>query len=170
MSCQWGSQNYFKDCRLINSQPTFLFLTYLSIKRILAILSNGCKLDKFVSHNSLKLSFVAFVQILLNTNLSLNQTLLTFCLWDKLRWLNWFWQFLCNRLSSYSLKGFYYSWSCSFCEGRMSFCTGLISRKLYAFLPMFLTGFTTLCLTSFFSINHLLCLYALFWWYFIKHR
>ena len=38
-----------------------------------------------------------------------------------------FWQFLCEELSFYTAKGFYYSyaWSCSLCEGRMSFCTGL---------------------------------------------
>ena len=52
--------------------------------------------------------------------------------------------------------------TCSLCEGRTSFCTGLISRKLCGFVFMFSTGFTSLCLTSFSSINHLLCLYAVF--------
>ena len=58
---------------------------------------------------------------------------------DNLGWLNWFWQFLCEGLSFFNLKGFYYSctWPCSFCEGRTSFCTGLISRKLRRFLRIF---------------------------------
>ena len=60
-------------------------------------------------------------------------------MWDKLGWLNWFRQFLCEGLSSFNPKGFNYSylWSCSLCEGRNSFCTGLISRKLCGFLLMF---------------------------------
>ena len=39
-------------------------------------------------------------------------------------------------LSSFNLKGFYYSyaWSCSLCEGRTSFCTELISRTLWRLL------------------------------------
>ena len=38
----------------------------------------------------------------------------------------------CERLSSFNPKGFYYSyaWSRSLYEGRTSFCTGLIFRKL----------------------------------------
>ena len=68
------------------------------------------------------------------------------CMWDKLGWLNWFWQFLCEGLSSFNPKRFYYSyaWSCSLCERRTSFCTGLISRKLCRFLLMFLSSFTSL--------------------------
>ena len=60
----------------------------------------------------------------------------SYCLWDKLGWLNWFWQFLCEGLSSFNSKGFWYSyaWSRSLCERRTSFCTGLISRKLCRFL------------------------------------
>ena len=57
-------------------------------------------------------------------------------LWDTLSWINWFWQFLCEGLSSFNAKRFYYSyaWSCSLCERRTSFCTGLITRKLCRFL------------------------------------
>ena len=78
-------------------------------------------------------------------------------------WLNWFWQFLCDGLSSFNLKGFYcsYSWSCSLCEGRTSFSMGLISRKLCVFLLMFSTVFTSLSvlllfplLISFFAFMH----------------
>ena len=51
---------------------------------------------------------------------------------------------------------------CSLCEGRASFYAEFISRKLCKFLLMFLTGFTSFiqCLTSFPSINYLLCIYA----------
>ena len=44
-------------------------------------------------------------------------------MWGKPEWLNLFWQFLCERLSSFNPKGFYYSYilSCSLCEGRTSF-------------------------------------------------
>ena len=48
-------KNYFKDCCLINSQPTFLFSPHSNI--LMAISSKGQKLDKFVSHNCLKTSF-----------------------------------------------------------------------------------------------------------------
>ena len=89
----------------------------------------------------------ALVWILLNVNLSLNQTLLTFLLYVRQTWwLNWFWQFLCERLSSFHSKGFCYSyaWSCSLYEGRTAFCMGLISQKLCRFLLMFSIGFTSL--------------------------
>ena len=46
------TKNYFKNWCLLNSQPTFLFLT----QWIIAILSKGCKPDKFEPHNSLNLS------------------------------------------------------------------------------------------------------------------
>ena len=84
-------------------------------------------------------------------------------MWEKIRWLNWFWQFLFEGLSSFHVEGFYYSyvWSCSLCEGRASFCVELISRKLYVFLVMLLTSFSSLCLTSF-SIDPLLHLYTRF--------
>ena len=82
---------------------------------------------------------------MLIVSLSLNQTLLILFHFGG---FNWFWQFLCEGLSSFNSKGFYYSyaWSCSICEGRTSFCTRLISRKLcrFRFLLMFSTGFTSL--------------------------
>ena len=63
-------------------------------------------------------------------------------MWDKLGWLNWFWQFLYEGISFFNLKRFYYSyvWSCSLYERRTSFCTGLISRKLWGFLLTFSIG------------------------------
>ena len=52
--------------------------------------------------------------------------------WDKLRWLNWFWQFLCDVLSSSNLKRILLL-ICIILEGKTSFCTGLISSKLRRF-------------------------------------
>ena len=40
-------KNYFKDWCLINSQPTFLLLTYLSLVYIMAILLKACNPDNF---------------------------------------------------------------------------------------------------------------------------
>ena len=81
---------------------------------------------------------------------------------NKLGWLNWFWKFLCEGLSSFNPKRFHYpyAWSSTLCERRTSFWTGLISRKLSWFLLMFWTSFTSLCLTSFFyrSPSSLLCM------------
>ena len=68
----------------MNSQSTFLFSTYF-----LWPYYEGCKPGNFESNNSLKLSFTifeAFVRILLNVNLSLNQTLLTFLLYVRQTW------------------------------------------------------------------------------------
>ena len=75
-----------------------------------------------------------FVQILLNVNLESNSPeILTLCetnLDDSIDSENFSLKF------SFNLKGFCYSyaWSCSLCEGRTSFCTGRIPRKLYEFL------------------------------------
>ena len=82
---------------------------------------------------------------MLIVSLSLNQTLLILFLFGG---FNWFWQFLCEGLSSFNPKGFCYSysWSCGICEGKTSFCTRLISRKLcrFRFLLVFSAGFTSL--------------------------
>ena len=49
------------------------------------------------------------------------------------------------------------------CERRISFCTGVISRKLCGFLLIFWTGFNSLSVLLFSpSIDHLLPLYAWF--------
>ena len=56
----------------------------------MAILRKGCKPDNFDSHNSLKLTlqlFEVFVQILLNLNLPLNETFLTFLLSVRQTWI-----------------------------------------------------------------------------------
>ena len=53
----------------------------------MTILSKACKPDNFESRNSLKLSFQAFVQVLLIVSLSLNQILLTFLLCVRQTWM-----------------------------------------------------------------------------------
>ena len=62
---------------------------------------------------------------------------------------------LCERFSSFNPKGFYYSyaWSCSLWEGRTSFCTRLFFRKLYRFLLMFFTGFTSFSILLLFPLS-----------------
>ena len=60
-----GHKNYLKDCCLINSQSTFLFLIYFWLSAM-AISSKRCKPDNFESYNSLNLilpMFEVFVQI-----------------------------------------------------------------------------------------------------------
>ena len=56
----------------------------------MAILSEESKADNFEPHSSLTLNFTnfeVFVPILLNVNLSLNQTLLTFLLYVRQIWM-----------------------------------------------------------------------------------
>ena len=57
-------------------------------------------------------------------------------MWDKLGWLNIFWQFLCEGLSSFNPKGFCFSgfsygWLSSLCEGGNSFYAVFISEDSY---------------------------------------
>ena len=57
-----GHKNYFKDQCLMNSQFTFIFLTYLNLMtklslNLMAILSKACEPDNFESLNSLKPNF-----------------------------------------------------------------------------------------------------------------
>ena len=90
--------------------------------------------------------FEVFVSILLNVNISLNQTLLTFLLYVRqTRMTQLILQFLSDRLSSFNQKRFCYSyaWCCSLYEGGTPFYMGLISRKICRFLLMFTTGFTS---------------------------
>ena len=153
-------KNYSKDWCLMNSQPTFLFFYLFLTQWIMAALSKGCKPDKFEPHNSLKLSFTNICGLCSNvvegeSFLELH-SLHSDSMWDKLGWLNWFWQLLCNRLSSLNLKGFCYSyaWSCSLCEGRISFSAGLNSRNIHKFLLMFSAGFTSLSILLLFPLSN----------------
>ena len=142
----------------------------------MAILSKGSKPDDFESHNCLKLSFTNirglpsnFVdcESFLESN---SPDILALC--GKPGWLSWFWQFLSERLSSFNPKGFYYSyaWSCSLCQGRTSFCTGFISRKLCRFIRMFSTGFTSFSVLLLFPLSITFAFLHGFWFYFIWHR
>ena len=98
-----------------------------------------------------------FVQILLDVNLLLNQTLLAFL------------QYKSNLDVSVDSGNFsvrhYLPWVCILCEGGTSFgWDSSTSRKLSQFLFMFLTGFTScnVLRTSFSSISHLLHLCGVF--------
>ena len=61
-------------------------------------------------------------------------------------------------------------WMDSVTEGRTSFCMGLISKRLYRFLLMFSTGFTTLSVSFLFSQLITSIFIHGFWFYFIYHR
>ena len=109
----------------------------------MAILSKAYKPDNFEWHEYLKLSFMNiqsrrsnFVELEIFSWIKISWH--SCSVWGRPGWLNWFWQFLWKRLSSFNLKGLYYSyaWSHKSCEGRPFFCTGLFSRKLSTFLLM----------------------------------
>ena len=139
----------------------------------MVILSKKCEPDNFESHNPLNLSFTniwclpsnfAECETFLESN---SPDILALCKTN-----NWFCQFLCERLSFFNPKGFYYSyaWFCSLCERRTSFCMGLIYRKLCRFLLMFSTGFTSLSVLLLFSLLMTFFVFMhSFWVYFIEH-
>ena len=60
--------------------------------------------------------------------------------WNKLGWINSFWQLLCMGLFSFNQKGscYSYAWGCGLCDRRTSFCIGHISRKIWRFLCFWL--------------------------------
>ena len=71
------------------SHSTFLFFDLFLTQWIMAVLSRRCKPDNSESHNSLKLRpFRIFAWIKLPCH--------SCSVWDKLRWLNRFWQSLCE--------------------------------------------------------------------------
>ena len=113
----------------------------------MATLSKGCKPDNFEPHNSLKLSFTNIRGF--RSNFVECESFLESSSSDILA--------LCetNFDDSVDSGNFYYSyaWSCSLCEGRSSFCTGLISRKLCGFLFMFSIGFTSLSVLLLFPLS-----------------
>ena len=105
-----------------------LFLT----QWIMIILSKGCKPDNFESHNSLKPSFWNIGGFHWNfvdweSFFEWNKLSWHFCsVWDKLGWLHWFWQFLCQGLSSLSNRfHISYAWSCILCEEGLAFTQDL---------------------------------------------
>ena len=73
----------------------------------MVILSKACKPDNFELHNSLKLSFMNILGLhshFINCESFLES--------NSPGWPSWFWQFLCERLSSFNLKRFYDSYAC----------------------------------------------------------
>ena len=100
----------------------------------MAILSKACKPDNFESYNSIKLSFTNIRG--LRSNFVDCESFLESNSPDILA--------LCetNLDDSIDSGNYSYVWSRSLCEGRSSFCMGLISRKLCRFLLMFSTCFT----------------------------
>ena len=108
-----GHKNYFRDWCLINSQPTVILFNLFKLNELWPCYQKGllCKPDNFESHNSLKLSFkyskpsleFCWLQIFPWIKLSWHSC----SVWHKSGWLNWFWQFLCERLSSFNPKGFW---------------------------------------------------------------
>ena len=118
-----GHKNCFKDWCLMNSQPTFLFLTYLNLMNYGHVIKkhvNQIILNRTTLWSLALRIFEAFVRILLIANLSLNQTLLAFLFCVRQTWM--------TQLPSFNPKRFWYSYACSrsLCERSTSFCTGLL--------------------------------------------
>ena len=114
MSSQWGSQKLLQG--LVSHELTAylsVFNLYLT-QWIMAILSKWCKPDKFESHNSLKLSFTNIRGLPSNfvecKSFFESNSWHSGSMWYKLGWHNWFWQFLCDGLSSFKPYGFCYSY------------------------------------------------------------
>ena len=150
-------------------------IVYLSVfdpfltQWIMTILSKGYKPDNLERNNSLKRSFLnieGWMWIFTWIKLSWN----SWSVWEKLVWPSWFLQSLCEGISSFNPKELCYSyaWSCRLCERKTSFCTGHVARKHCGFFFFVFEWFYfTQCLTSFFSINQLLHLYA--WFFTLFH-
>ena len=169
MSSQWGSQKLLQW--LVSQELT----AYLSIFNQFKLHEFWRYYQKHVNQTILNRTtlwnlalqiFEAFVRILLIQVWPWIKLSWYSCsVWDKPGWLDWFWQFLCEKLSSFNPKGFRYSyeWSRSLCERRTSFCSGLISR----FLVMVLTGFTSLSVLLLFPLSIFFSFMHGFWFYFI---
>ena len=140
-----------KDFLELNWRNAHVHVNVYNAQWIMAILSKRFKPGNFELHNSLKLSFVNIWGLCSNFvdcesfRESNSLEILALCetnVDDSVDSGN----FSVRGYFLFNLKGFYYSymWPCSLCEGRTSFCMGLISRKLCRSLLMFLTGFTSL--------------------------
>ena len=135
------------------------------------VVSKAYKPQNFESHKSIKLSFTDIWGLCSKISLDVDFPWIKLSwhscsMWDTLGWLNWFWQFFCEGLSSFNPNGFCNSYACpsSLCKERTSFCTGLISRKLPGIFYVFDWLYSTQSLTSFSYLDHLL---HLFTWFFI---
>ena len=138
----------------------------------MTILSKKCRRDNFESHDSLKLNSINIRGLCLNffdceSFLELNSPDILALCETNLDDSTWFWQFLREGLSFFNLKGFYYSyaWSHNLCEGRTSFCMGLISWKLCRFVIMFSTGFTSLIVLLLFLLLITFFVFVHGFWY-----
>ena len=173
MSSQWGSQKLLQCVSWTHSLP-FWLITLFRLNKM-AISSKARKPEKFESQNSLKLSF---------TNIRSQPSYFVGCeyppwiklswcpcfIWNKTEKLIRFKQYLCKGLSSFNSKGFCYSytWPCNLCNAETRFCAGIIFRKLWGFLFMFLTGFTSFGVLLPFPIRITIFFFVQgFWCYFI---
>ena len=125
----------------------------------MAILSKACKPDNFEPYSSLKLSFTNIR--VLRSNFVDCESFLESNFPDILA--------LCETnlddsidSGNFSVRGYLpfirkdsstHMHSLAVCEGRTSFCTGLISRELCKFLLMFSTGFTLLSILLLFPLS-----------------
>ena len=125
----------------------------------MVILSKACKPDNFVLCNSLKRSFTNIQDLCSNfvdckSFIESNSPdILALCktnLHDSVDSGN----FSARCYLLLIQKDYYtYAWSCSSCERRTSFCTGLISRKLCGFLHIFSASFTSLSVLLLFPLS-----------------
>ena len=95
-------------------------------------------------------------------------------MWDKPGWCNWFWKFLCERLSSFNPKGFKYSYICmvsQFIWRKDFLLLGTYPWKNLQILTMFLTGFTSLSILLLFPLLITISVFMHgFQFYFIYNR
>ena len=167
MTSQQQSQNYFKDWYLMNLKPNLLFLTYFNSMNY-GHLSKGCKPDNFEPHNSLKLSFTNNWDLRSNfveceSFLELNPPDITvLCLTNLDDPID---------TGNFSVRGYLpliwkdyvtnmHGLAVCVKEGIPFACD--LPLENCGFLLMFLTSFTSLCLTSLSSIDYLLCHYTRF--------
>ena len=172
MNFPWGSQNYFKDWYLIDSQPTFLFFNLFLTLWIIAILSNGCKPDNF----DVKLSFTNIWS--LGSNFVESKSFLESNSPDILD--------LCKTnlddsvdSGNFSVRGYLpliqkdsithmHGLAAYFNEG-LPFAQEIlenlyeISRKVSGFVPMFSTSFTSLSVLLLFSLSVTFIVMHSFW-------
>ena len=144
---------------MLGQSLTDFFLRFSHLTYIFSCQKPVYRPDNFESYNSLKLSLTniwnlcsIFVdcECFLEWN---SPDILALCkanLDDSIGSGNFSEGLLC-----FNLKGFYCSYvrSCSFCEGKTSFCTGLVSRKLCRLLIVFSTGFTSLSVLLLFPLS-----------------
>ena len=162
-----GHENYFKDWCLMNSQLVFLISTSFQFIEIV-ILSKGRKPDKFESQLKFEKQKVENLWNLALPIFEFNIDILALCETN-----------LDDSIGSgdFSVRGYLptirkdsvsRSWSYCLWEEKVSFCTGLISRKLFGFLFMFLVSFISfsVLLLSPISITFFIFMYG-FWCYLI---